>query len=173
MIFAPPSLHPKSHYNYFRPIRPPRLRPCSIRLSSHHPTLSQRCWHHLRHPSVLRERGILGINARRQRADELGGLDHCPPQTVIGVVDFEGTIAYGAGATLAGEANCLCAKISYGSASFRVGRRCGLLVLLLEIPTAANCRFAMISYGAVVPRPGHFGLQGLLLGLELLGEIPG
>lgn len=88
-------------------------------------------------------------------------------------MDFEGTIAYVAGANLAGEANCLCAKISYGSASFRVGRRCGLLVLLLEIPTAANCRFAKISYGAVASRPGHFGLQGLLLGLELLGEIPG
>lgn len=88
-------------------------------------------------------------------------------------MDFGDTIAYGAGANLAGEANCLCAKISYGSASFPVGRRCGLLVLLLEIPTAANCRFAKISYGAVASRPGHFGLQGLLLGLELLGEIPG
>ena len=92
---------------------------------------------------------------------------------MIGVVDFGDTIAYGAGANLAGEANCLCAKISYGSASFPVGRRCGLLVLLLEIPTAANCRFAKISYGAVASRPGDFGLQGLLLGLELLGEIPG
>lgn len=90
---------------------------------------------------------------------------------MIGVLDFGSTISYGAGANPAGEANCLCAKISYGSASFRVGRRRGLLVLLLEIPTAANCRFGKISYGAVASRPGHFGLQGLLLGLELLGEI--
>lgn len=110
-------------------------------------------------------------SARRQRADELGGLDHCPPQAVIGVVDFGGTISYGGGANPAGEANCLCAKISYGSALFRVGCRCGLLVLLLEIPTAANCRFAKISYGAVASRPVHFGLQGLFLGLELLGGI--
>lgn len=115
----------------------------------------------------------MGTSARRQGADELSGLDHYPPQAVIGVVDFGGTIAYGAGANLAGEANCLCAEISYGSASFRVRRRYGLLALLLEIPTAANFQFVKIFYGAVASRPGRFGLHGLLLGLDLLGEIPG
>lgn len=97
----------------------------------------------------------MGTSARRQGADELSGLDHCPPQAVV---DFGGTISYGAGANPAGEANCLRAKTFYGSASFLVGRRCGLLVLLLEIPTAANCRFVKTSCGAVAFRPGHFGL---------------
>lgn len=54
-----------------------------------------------------------------------------------------------------------------------MGSHCGLLVLLLGIPTAANRRFAKIFYGAVVSPSGHLGLRGLLLGLDLLGEIPG
>lgn len=165
-------LTPKSHPGYIRPIRPLhslQLRLCSIRLSSHHRPHFQCFRHHLGQFPDCWETEILGINAQRQRVDERGGQDHHPPQAVIGVAEFEGTIAYGAGANLAGVANCLFAKISYGAASSRVGR-CGLPDLLLEIPSVANYRCVKISYAAAAPHVGHFGLRGRLL--EIPGEIP-